>query len=122
MASRDELVSSQSELTITCFEDVERLLSENNIVQQYHEHLKQVNICILMFEQLETNRSCWEMLSDWANGERNKIDCENLMKNLEKLKEELLAGIGIYTKLFIQKEKFKKYLINFGSIGEVTGL
>ena len=112
MASRDESVSLQSDLSITSFEDVERILLENNIVQQYHGHLKQVNIRILMFEELETNRSYWEMFSDWANGGRDKITRRNLVKYLKELKEELLAGISIYTKLLAQKEELEKHFQN----------
>ena len=112
MASREGSASLQSELSITSFEDIERVLSENNIIQQYREHLKQVNDCILTFEELETNRSYWEMLSDWANEERHKIIRGNLMKNLKELKEELLAGITMYTKLLAQKEKYKKCFQN----------
>ena len=96
-------------------EEAERVLKDNNIIPIYHKHLKQVNICILMFEELETNRSYGEMFSDWADGSRNKINDQRLIEHLRKLKEEILTGIRYYTRLLVQKDKIKNTL-NYLSI------
>ena len=110
-------------MKITCIEDIEEVLRNSDIFSQYRELLKQVNICILDFEELETNRTYLEMFSDWASGKREEVNSENLMMQLKLLKEALLTGLSMSTKLLVQKEKLQKYFRNFkivndGQIGE----
>ena len=110
-------------MKIRCIEDIEEVLRNNPIFPRYRELLKQVNTCILNFEELETNRTYFEIFSDWASGKREKVRCENLMMQLKMMKEALLTGLSMSTKLLVQKEKLQKYFRNFkivsdGQIGE----
>lgn len=103
-------LGERKDFAITSIEDIEKVLKGNNIISTYHEHLKQVNICILMFEELEAGRSCGEMFSDWADGRRSKVIDKDLVDRLRELKEEILTGISYYTRLLAQTDHLKEVL------------
>ena len=106
-------LSNQEEFKITSVEDIEEVFTQNNIIPHYREHLKHVNTCLLMFEELENNRTWGEWFTDWNYGARNEINGPRLIDNLKKLKKELLEGLTQYTKLLSQKEKLKNYIREF---------
>ena len=106
-------LSNQEEFKITCIEDIDEVFTKNNIIPHYREHLKHVNTCLLMFEELETNRTWGEKILDWNYGARSEINGPRLIDNLKKLKKELLEGLTQYTRLLTEKEELKNYIREF---------
>ena len=92
--------------------DIDRVLNENNIIPTYREHLLQLNTCIDMFKQIETDRSLKEIFCDYAAGKRTEINHKRLLDHLENVKNELLEGIEMYMMLLGQREEVRKYLRN----------
>ena len=45
-------LAKPEDFTIESIDEAGRVLKDNNIIPNYHKHLKQVNICILKFEEL----------------------------------------------------------------------
>ena len=83
-------------------------MNDNDIIPSYQEHLGKVNMCIKMFEKLETNRTYGVMFNDWADGTRSKVINNELIPRLRELKEEILEGISCFTKLLVQKDHIEK--------------
>ena len=92
---------------IEYFKETEKQLKNNNIVPIYKEHLKQLDICVEIFSNLEENRSFCNLICDWADGERNKINVLRMLRHLCKLKRELINGIQKYENLLELTEDMK---------------
>ena len=64
--------------------------------KSFRQLLTNTNYCINLFEELECNRSWTEWASDWAVGERNSINVENMLAYLRKLKEDVQSILTVY--------------------------
>ena len=96
---------------INSIEDMDKLLSEN-IIPAYEEKLLQLNICIDMFKQIETNRTLSEIFCDFAAGKRKRINPKRLLNHLEDVENELSEGMEMSMMLLGQGEEMRKYLKN----------
>ena len=103
---------------IASIEDIKEALRNNLIFSEYRELLKQVNICILNFKDLETNRTYLEIFFDSVSRKREKVVSENSVTQLEQLKEALLTGLILCTKLHVQRENLQDYFRNFKIVSD----
>ena len=55
--------------------------------------------CVNLFEELQDSRTWSESISDWAVGDRAKINPERLKNNMKKFLKELEKLLSIYGKL-----------------------
>ena len=101
-------LSNQEEFKITSVEDIDEVFTKNDIIPHYREHLVQVNTCLALFKELETNRTWGEWFTDWNYGARNEINRPRLIDNLNGLKEALMEGLTQYTRLLSEKDELKK--------------
>ena len=90
----------------------ESAASEGDIKSAYADLLNDIRHTLNLLEDLEMERTWGELVTDWAAGDRNKLNIPRVRKQLNILKEEVGKGSKLFTTIFLKLrgfECFEKY-------------